>query len=834
MPRYIADNLNKSIALRPYQEEALKHFLFYDEDHKERANPAHLLFHMATGSGKTVLMAAIIIYLYQKGYRNFLFFVNSSNIIQKTKGNFLNPASSKYLFADFITLDGKQVNIREVSNFDEAVGDDIYIHFTTIQGLHTRMTTPKENSVTSEDFKNRKIVLISDEAHHINTLTKSKLTQEETENKKSWESTVQCIFKTNMDNLLLEFTATIDMGNQNIKEKYNDKLLYDYSLKQFRVDKYSKEISLRQSYVDPVERMFQAIMFSQYRRKVSEKNRLQIKPVIMMKSKTIRESNENTTSFNNLINTLTPRFIENSRSKTKKDPSLKKTYDYLFDELKLSYENFVLEIKEDFSSNKIINVNDLETYQIQVNSLEDYDNEIRVVFAVDKLNEGWDVLNLFDIVRLYDTRDSKNNKPGKTTMQEAQLIGRGARYCPFIDPDQPDLSKEKRKYDKKVDNPLRALEELYYHCSHNPEYIREIKSALQKTGIMGEPQRELLLVKESFKKTDFYEEGRIYSNEKIEDKNLNKKNLADYGVRNFYSYPHILTSAIREDIALTDTHIERGSKNLKKEEFILSEFGKPVLRRAADGIDFFFFDNLKKYLPHLKSKNCFFKKIESYIIEAEGDLQNLATLSQKQKKDMTHFMLSEIEKKIRDNSQNYSGSREFKSKKIKETVLDKNVYIDDKNKLASLEKANLFSGEWYIYEKNPVNKLEQKFIKYIRDHADEIEKKHGKFYLLRNESILKIYNFSDGRGFEPDFVLFLKKDKDEKKIIFHLFIEPKGEHLIEHDGWKEDFLEEIEKTCQYSDIADGADYKIIGLPLYTEQDRTFEERFEKLFLDNEE
>ena len=29
-------------------------------------------------------------------------------------------------------------------------------------------------------------------------------------------------------------------------------------------------------------------------------------------------------------------------------------------------------------------------------------NGIRAIFAVDMLNEGWDVLNLYDIVRLYD------------------------------------------------------------------------------------------------------------------------------------------------------------------------------------------------------------------------------------------------------------------------------------------------------------------------------------------------------------------------------------------------------------------------------------------------
>ena len=48
-----------------------------------------------------------------------------------------------------------------------------------------------------------------------------------------------------------------------------------------------------------------------------------------------------------------------------------------------------------------------------MNTLEDQNNETRVVFVVDKLNEGWDVLNLFDIVRLHDTRDAKAGKAGK-------------------------------------------------------------------------------------------------------------------------------------------------------------------------------------------------------------------------------------------------------------------------------------------------------------------------------------------------------------------------------------------------------------------------------------
>jgi len=50
--------------------------------------PTHLMFNMATGTGKTLLMAALILYYYKKGYRHFIFFVNQNNIVDKTENNF--------------------------------------------------------------------------------------------------------------------------------------------------------------------------------------------------------------------------------------------------------------------------------------------------------------------------------------------------------------------------------------------------------------------------------------------------------------------------------------------------------------------------------------------------------------------------------------------------------------------------------------------------------------------------------------------------------------------------------------------------------------------------
>ena len=73
-----------------------------------------------------------------------------------------------------------------------------------------------------------------------------------------------------------------------------------------------------------------------------------------------------------------------------------------------------------------------ETEQL-LNSLEDKNNHIRAIFTVDRLTEGWDVLNLFDIVRLYQGQNTggSTKKTPEATTKEKQLIGRGVRYFPF-------------------------------------------------------------------------------------------------------------------------------------------------------------------------------------------------------------------------------------------------------------------------------------------------------------------------------------------------------------------------------------------------------------------
>ncbi|MEG7759611.1 restriction endonuclease, partial [Listeria monocytogenes] len=133
-----------------------------------------------------------------------------------------------------------------------------------------------------------------------------------------------------------------------------------------------------------------------------------------------------------------------------------------------------------------------------------------VVFAVAKLTEGWDVLNLYDIVRI--EKEAGTNK--NATMVEAQLIGRGARYYPF------EINGEKsfqRRYDNDTSNKQLFLETLHYHTMNEPQYLKQLVGSLKQVDLptgqdKNNPPIEIK-VKSTFKKTDTYKVGKIYYNE---------------------------------------------------------------------------------------------------------------------------------------------------------------------------------------------------------------------------------------------------------------------------------------------------------------------------------
>ncbi|ENS6888337.1 DEAD/DEAH box helicase family protein, partial [Neisseria gonorrhoeae] len=114
-----------------------------------------------------------ILYYFEKGYRHFLFFVNKNNIVYKTENNFIDPTHPKFLFTEKILQGDTVIPIRKVETFSQ-YSDGIEIKFTSIQKLYNDIHTERENQTTLADLHELNLVILGDEAHHLNAQTKGK------------------------------------------------------------------------------------------------------------------------------------------------------------------------------------------------------------------------------------------------------------------------------------------------------------------------------------------------------------------------------------------------------------------------------------------------------------------------------------------------------------------------------------------------------------------------------------------------------------------------------------------------------------------------------------
>lgn len=834
LPKYIPDNLNPNFELRPYQKKAFENYITYFES-KLRQKPTQVLFHMATGSGKTLMMAGLMLYLYKQGYRNFLFFVNLSNIVKKTEENFTNEVSTKYLFADEIVLDGERIEVQKVSNFQYADPDKINICFSTTQGLHMDMWMAKENGMSFDDFDNQKVVLISDEAHHLNVDTRKKMTTEESDSYHSWEQTVNNIFSRNAENVLLEFTATCDLNNPLIKTAYESKIVFDYPLQKFYQDKYSKDILTMRSDLSIMERAIQALVLSQYRLKVFQDNRMSIKPVVLFKAAKIADSKDFMKLFIEEVQKLTGGQLQKLATSTS-NQTIREAFEY-FAEHGISLDNLAAELREDFSEQHCVSVNDdkdASEKQILLNSLEDASNPYRAIFEVKKLDEGWDVLNLFDIVRLYETRQSGRQKVSPATIAEAQLIGRGARYCPFrVDEEQP---KFQRKYDEDVTNELRVCEELYYHCQNDHRYITELHSALREIGldIDNVVKREYVL-KDDFKSDDLYKNGLVFINERRLKSRNDIKGLQPTVRDAIYSFTAATgvsrTDSIMDENAGMDT---TSAVKLKTAHMTIGEIAATnysIVNKVLMKFPVLKFNTLKSYFPNITSTRQFITDKE-YLGGVRIDIQSATTPpSTTIMYDAVFDVVGKIVDTISGIEETYNGTKEFRAKNVREVfrnktvnytkIVDGGIGVSQNDASVKTEwKIDLSAEDWFAYTDNFGTSEEKAFVSYFRGYVDDLRKVYDKIYLVRNEREFHLYSFDDGERFEPDFVLFLQKNKTDGFEQMQIFIEPKGDHLLEKDEWKEKFMLQMkDEAIPVKIFADDNEYKIWGFHFYNQSHR---------------
>ncbi len=770
------------------------------------------MFEMATGSGKTLVMAGLILECCKQGYQNFIFFVNSTSILEKTKLNFIDSVSSKYLFSENININDENTEIKSINHLNESQASAINIYFSTIQGLFSLFTKAKENAISIEDLKDQKLVFLADEAHHLNTETKKKLSDAEFSEKRNWESVVKLALEQNKDNLLLEFSATIP-NEKSVEDKYKNLKVITYTLKEFSEDRFCKNIySLSYENKELETRFLGACVSSLYKELLAQHHNIEnFKPCILFKSERIEDSKDNQERFNTFLENLSPLDLENffnySRNAFFKDAK------NFFDKQHYT-PNLAQLLQTKFKKSVQINTNnekELEKGMLLLNSLEDRDNPKRVIFSVDKLNEGWDVLNLFDIVRL------KNKASQKDTTKDAQLIGRGARYYPFsyndLKPSQIEFYQ--RKFD--LFNPLSTLERLDYHAIYDSEFIAKLKKELQDLGLgfVNEKQTIPLTPTKRFK--CYYA-----SNTKDKNKNLFNKDYTD---------PVI--------VKLQSLHVPLFAFGVREKKVDFKEENK---------------GDRTYYIPHALDKiplNYFLKAL---------NLKNLdfKTLKEAFKKHAFNNKVGFIERYISPLKTNFHKNQKFDDNKI---LLKLAVYIienlkdtllkeQDKYEVSALElkefethnkslsASELEKGiplyEWLLFKdmRKLDSDLERGFLDFINKHKEVLDKKFKEWCVLRNDHFTELKVFCNienspfyAQGFEPDFILFAQTHSDEF-LGFTCYMEAKGEHLKSSNAWKEEFLEMLENATLKSR---NKKLDLKGLPFFTLHNKVANDEFTTAF-----
>lgn len=906
IPSYITENLKYE--LFDWQREALENFLINERTRNKRQKkgeevlPNHLMFNMATGSGKTLVMAALILYYYKEHkINNFIFFVNQNAILGKTQDNFINKNHQKYLFKENIIIDEKRINIKEVEQFSSS--NDIQIKFTTIQKLHNDIYKESESSLLLSDLQKRNLVLLADEAHHLNATTnkkKNKISEKDLSNdlensdftflgelkdgakeedlEKSWETTI-CHFIFNKENknlsqnknVLLEFTATIPEIYE-VKQKYEDKTIIEFDLKKFVAAGFTKHIRLVRSSFSQNERILQALVLNWYRIQIALKYNIpNFKPVILFRSKTIEDSNQALTEFLKLCSKLKEEdlnFLQNKNSQisNQAESEIPQVYDGTNDVLnkvkfyigqnKIPLSRIVDFIKENFTQRTCLITNsktnktkkektDAEQDKL-LNSLENIQNPIRAVFTVQRLTEGWDVLNLYDIVRLYKGRDTdfKNKKAGTSTTSEVQLIGRGVRYFPF---EYKDFQKNKRKFDSDLNNEVRVLEEFYFHSDDDVKYLSELTNELKQKGLIDDKRiQKKFCIKEENQK--ILKKLNLLVNEKKENPNRRLKTLPD-DLKNLifedkiYSHnSQVYELKLNEENQTVENKFFFQETGEWKTLFLtLNDFPLHILQKAihilnSDNFCYFTFENLQKRFE-ISSLNDFFDYLNEVKINLfiQSHVNSIKEIENKILLQVAIKFFKFCQKELEQFDKPFIGTdfkfapfeKCFPSEKIKMLNIE-----NEKDKEENLKLENeLKNLNWYALNSFWGTDEERALVNFIKLRIKNLEEKY-QVCLLRNEEVYKIFSFESGEGFCPDFLLLLKeKISKEIPVYFQIFIEPKGKQLLEKDFWKEKFLLQIAKKYGIKNpfIEKNEKFILMGLPFFSTTDENKKVEFENAF-----
>ena len=747
------------------------------------------------------------------------------------------------------------------------------------------------------DLQRRNLVLIGDEAHHLNATTNRKKGEDSLEGfeeisfigelsdsckeddiERSWETTVcHHILKKGKQtpdsqnkNVLLEFTATVP-ETEEVQKKYEDKIIIKFDLKEFVNAGCTKHIRLVRSNLSLTQRVLQALVLNWYRFSIALKYDIpNFKPVILFRSKTIEDSNQAYRTFLELCKTVKAsdfdflksysKFIGNGGDIPEAYDANKEIFTNVLSFMRnnnITNSRLVDYVHENFTERNCIITNsatnktkkEKTTPEIDrlLNSLEDVHNHIRAVFTVQRLTEGWDVLNLYDIVRLYTGRDTdfKAKKAGKSTTSEVQLIGRGVRYYPFTVKENPEKPGNRRKFDNDLKNELRVLEEFYFHSDNDSKYISELSDALKKSNLIQDTREEKTFrIKEEYQ-ADF-KKMYLLCNNKIVNENRRLKTLPEdfANLRFSYNFEDKTSHITKVNMNGEDERIGNSAQTTGfTQNLHISDIPRSIVYKALHSLSdseysYYSFENIKKRF-NVEGMEEFLQFINPIPMELIfKDNKELENEEPYEILDMTkqffYYTQQELEKY--DNPYNatdfslvpFEDCFPFETTRMIDTTSPD--YATNRH-----FEIQCKSYSWYALDSFWGTSEERNLVTFIFNHYTNLTEKYDKICLLRNEEVYKIFSFDTGEGFQPDFLLLLHS-KEGDSAYLQIFIEPKGQHLSgeDNDAWKENFLLEISKRYGFEKpfVEKSDKFVLFGLPFFNESDNEMKNRFDESFVNS--
>lgn len=444
--------------LRPYQMEALftmdalnkarQYTPEWAKALKDKSVEASMAFHMATGSGKTVLIAGMIYWLHKtQGTKNFLIFTppSKSVVYHKTRINFAKDS------AESVWGKGCDLNIEVIhgDNFDSArlydSEPDIRIFIfntekfsatakkTKLPQEMSRWTDGAGNLISLETYlqEARDLIIITDEAHH-----------------SAADKAIRQMIGGFKPQLLLEFTAT-SQDTQHVVYDYGiDILLSEGLCKTIRVlgvlgesRKDLLSLANRRKLVVTILLHF-AKGFAL--RQVEDLAHKKVVSLIKVKD-TKAEGRQIFAWLKEGLKTEPQLFLDIIREMEEEKHPIGQVVSRMFTE---HYQNNIDALMKDIEI--LMGRQAMEFFDdsgIENERLFSHisTNDIQLIVYNDRLNEGIDLPNIYNIAVINDTDSGM-----LTTVK--QVIGRGVRLFPETSP---------RRYDDTEDITLKAVEQLH-------------------------------------------------------------------------------------------------------------------------------------------------------------------------------------------------------------------------------------------------------------------------------------------------------------------------------------------------------------------------------------